>query len=444
LTDNPNVIADTRNLILSEAKDRRTGQPGTARKSVAPFRMTSGGRLWLFRALAILLGVLVPLLLLEASLRLFGPFLPGNYDTGAYLVRHPSLGHFHEPGFDGWIKSREFTTHVQISPLGLRDPRTSYEKPPGTYRVLFLGDSYVESVQVQASEGITQRLEVALNRDGSRPVDVINAGVAAYGTGQELLLLEQEGVKYQPDLIVLLFYVGNDVTNNNYRLELWDNNLKLALKPYFDLDKDGALKLIPGPPPAPRTGFAYSLRHCCVLYNVFETGVMNKFGWSYPRESLEAIGGLRTPLRGLYDTQPEDQWAHSWRITEVLLAKIRDRATEIGAPLVIAAAPEYRAMKPDLWANEVAGNRLASGRLSISAPNDHVGAIADRLGVRYIDLLPPLKRAAEAGADRLYYDFDEHWTAEGHAVAASAVEQALREWNLAGRTPAPAPSGRGP
>src|SRR6266511_3784637 len=127
------------------------------------------------RAGAALLGTLGPLLALELALRLFGPFLPGNYDTGTYLVRHPSLGHFHVPGFDGWIKSREFTTHVQISPLGLRDKRTSYTKPPGTYRILFLGDSIVEAVQVQPNEAISERLEVALSQPASgRPVEVVN------------------------------------------------------------------------------------------------------------------------------------------------------------------------------------------------------------------------------------------------------------------------------
>jgi hypothetical protein len=30
----------------------------------------------------LLLGVLLPLLLLELSIRQFGPWLPGNYDTG--------------------------------------------------------------------------------------------------------------------------------------------------------------------------------------------------------------------------------------------------------------------------------------------------------------------------------------------------------------------------
>lgn len=388
----------------------------------------------LARLLAVALGLVLPLLVLEIALRLFGPFLPGNYDTGAYLVRDADLGHFHVRGFDGWIKAPEFTTHVAINEHGLRDRRTSYEKPPGTFRIVLLGDSFVEAVQVKQSDGIAERLEAALNRDAPDPVEVINAGVAAYGTTQEYLLLDQMGPLLQPDLVLLVFFVGNDVTNNNHRLELWDGDLSLALKPYFDIDRSGSLRLIPAPPPAPRHDLSDLLRRCCLLFNVIETGVYNKLDRNYPRETLEAIGGLQTPLTGLYDTQVAGEWERAWRTTEALLARIRDRSTEMGAPFVVVAAPDWRALDPDAWREELRrgnpnSNRLASGRLQIGAPTDRLGAIVDRLGVPYVNLLPPFQRGSADGT-RLYYDFDKHWNPAGHRVAADAIDQALRDARL--------------
>jgi hypothetical protein len=393
---------------------------------------------WVARLLVVLVALLLPLLVLEAALRMFGPILPGNYDTGAYLVRNEALGHFHVPNFDGWIKAPEFTTHVTINPQGLRDRRQSFDKPAGTFRVLFLGDSFVEAVQVQQAQGVAEQLEKALNHGASRPVEVINAGVAAYGTGQELLLLDQIGAQYHPDLVVLLFFVGNDVTNNNYRLELWGDKdsekLANALKPYWDLNKDGTLRMIPGPPPAPRTGFAYTMRNTSVLYNVIETGVFNKLNQNYPREQLEAVGGLRTPLTGLYDTQPDGDWEQAWKISEALLAQIRDHAAAMGAPLVVAGGPEWRALEPDAWLDEISrgnpnSNRLKSGRLKIEAPTDQLGTILDHINVPYINLLPPFE-AAFTQNQHLYYQFDKHWTAAGHAVAAAAIDRALRDLEL--------------
>jgi hypothetical protein len=162
--------------------------PASASLSL-PRRRWSRRQVWLGRGLAILLALVLPLLLLEASLRLLGPWLPGYYETGLFLRRDERLGHENVPNYAGWIKTPEYTTYVRINPMGQRDHRMSYEKPPGTFRILFLGDSFLEAVQVQEREGIAARLEALLNEGAPRPVEVINAGVSAYGTGQELLLL---------------------------------------------------------------------------------------------------------------------------------------------------------------------------------------------------------------------------------------------------------------
>jgi hypothetical protein len=176
------------------------------------------------------------------------------------------------------------------------------------------------------------------------------------------------------------------------------------------------------------------MRRCCLLYNVIETGVYNKLDQNYPREQLEAIGGLRAPLTGLYDTQPDAEWERAWRISEALIARLRDRSAEIGARLVVAGAPDWRALDPEAWREELQrgnprSNRLASGRLQIEAPTNRLGVIADRLGVPFINLLPPLQ-AASADGTLLYFDFDKHWNVAGHAVAARAIDELLREGGL--------------
>jgi hypothetical protein len=107
----------------------------------------------------LLAGLAVPLLLLEAAIRLFGPILPGNYNTGTFLTTHPVYARFHVLGFDGWVKTSEFTSRVTTSSLGLRGPERPYAKSPGTSRVLVLGDSFVEAAQVQEREGVVGRLE---------------------------------------------------------------------------------------------------------------------------------------------------------------------------------------------------------------------------------------------------------------------------------------------
>lgn len=384
------------------------------------------------RALVVVFGIVLPLLALELSLRLLGPWLPGSYDTGLYLQRDERLGHVHVPNYQGWIKSPEYTTHVRISPLGLRDPRTSYDKPPGTFRILFLGDSFLEAVQVQEREGIAAQLEMLLNQHSQRQVEVINAGVAAYGTTQELLLLEDDLYRYQPDVVLLLFYVWNDVKNNSYRIEIPDRKLQRALKPYFDIDKPGNLKLIPGPPPVPVPPALATMRACCWLFNVLENSIRGSLDQRFTRQELEVLGGPRTPERGLYELEPDDEWLQAWRITEALLARMRDRSDELGARFVIVGAPGPE-FDLEHWRQTVAGNRLAQNRLSADAPLNRLDDVAERLGVPHISLLPALRQATDEGRGPLSYPSDGHWNPTGHAVAARALAEALLADSLAGR-----------
>ncbi len=385
------------------------------------------GRVLLARLLAILFGLAMPLVLLELSLRLFGPWLPGGYDTGAYIGRHELLGHFHVPNYEGWMRAAEFTTHVKISPLGLRDRRTSYAKPPGTVRVLLLGDSYLEGVQVQQWEGVAERLETLLNDGAPAPVEVINAGVAAYGTAQQVLLFEHDVYQYQPDLVLLFFFVGNDVKNNSPALEIPGGKRELALKPYFALERDGSLTLIPTPARKPLNPFAHLMRRCCWSYNVFEGSTFALLGPEYLRDDIEVVGGARNYIRENYDLEPEREWERAWRTTEALLARLQSDTLARGAPLVIVGVPDWRALDPEVWRQALFSNRRQQRPASPEAPTDHLGQIAERLGAPYLNLLPAFREEAARGGGPFYYAVDGHWNAAGHAAAARAIAPSIVE-----------------
>ena len=388
--------------------------------------------LWCGRLAAVVLGVIVPLIALEWSLRAFGPWLPGNYDTGAYVQRHPVLGHFHVPDFDGWVKTTSFTTRITINPMGLRDPRQEYAKPPGTFRVLTLGDSYVEGAQVQVADTVALQLERLLNRSGGQRTEVLNGGVFGYGTLQEYLLLELEGEKYAPDLVILYFYQGNDLSNNNFRLELKDENLEYALKPYLDVGEDGQPVIHSPPPPSRRTDLRQRIREHSMLYNVIETGVVYKFELANPREEWNAVGGfVELGEAGKYDVRPKDEWERSWQITEEVLARMRDRTAAMGIPLVIVSVPDWRMLDRPYWQRDTMKRRVANGQSRPTAPVELLAAVSERLGVPMLDLLGTFQPVVDAhGLDAFYIPGDLHWTVAGHAEAARATAEFLQAREL--------------
>jgi hypothetical protein len=102
---------------------------------------------------------------------------------------------------------------VEINSHGLRGPETTFEKPAGTYRILNLGDSVAMGWGVREDETYGRRLEQLLNeQDGdAKRFEVINAGVPGWNLENALAYLQAEGLRYEPDLILLDLTIVNDI-----------------------------------------------------------------------------------------------------------------------------------------------------------------------------------------------------------------------------------------
>ena len=66
-------------------------------------------------------------------------------------------------------------------------------------RVLVLGDSFTWGFGVEQEQIFTEVIE-----NSRKDVEVINAGVSGYSPDQELIWLREQGMHFQPDLVLLL------------------------------------------------------------------------------------------------------------------------------------------------------------------------------------------------------------------------------------------------
>jgi len=124
------------------------------------------------------------------------------------------LNHAHVPGLEFVHTAKdgkEFRNPVKYNSRGLHDHEYTYEKGPGTTRILVLGDSFVEALQVPMEKNFCEITEQELN-SALQPAryEVINMGVSGYSPILEYLYLKKEGLKYGPDIVILFFFM-NDV-----------------------------------------------------------------------------------------------------------------------------------------------------------------------------------------------------------------------------------------
>ena len=371
------------------------------------------------RVLLVLVGLGLGFLPIEIGLRLAGPNIPLDLTMARFQVYHPVYGFFHRPGVSGWLRTGEFTSYVKFNSRGLRGPEVAVPKPAGTFRVLVLGDSVVEGAQVAQEDTMAARLGPELARRGlADRVETINAGVAGFGTGQELLYLEREGLQLEPDLVVLVFTIANDTGDNGLSIaRRW--KLAAERRPFFVVGADDELHLLPfqAPPPEPFEGVRAFLRDRSVLFNVLEL-------WAVGKTVARAQGSVVPPLdaeKEVYLREIGDDWQQAWDITERLLARVDEVAARIGAPLVVVLAPTQWQTYDDLWRGFIGTTGRADRRYSMTAPNERLAEIAERRGLRMLDLLPAFRREVAAGAPPVHFRRDGHWAEHGHRVAAREV-----------------------
>jgi hypothetical protein len=375
----------------------------------------------------LVVSVLAPLLLLELTLRLAGPVLPGNYSTGTFLTPHPVYGRFHVPGFDGWVKSREFASRITINSLGLRGPERGYAKAAGTRRVMILGDSFTEAVQVAEHETTVSRLEAALNARGPDRFEVLNAGVGGWGTGQQLVYLREEGYRYEPDLVLVMLYLGNDVFDNSYALQGRPRN---PHEPYFTFRDDGTFEPIEFRTRKPEDVSPYveTLRKHSLLWSVFETGVLVKLEDTEDDTELRA-NRFNLNKMVIHATKGSDRQDDAWRVTLTLLQRVRQLGEERGFKTAVVVAPAAFQVYDADWQELLTENKLKPDDWAPDLPNAVLAANAGMVGAPMLDLLPSLQDDAPGGS-ALYYPYDKHWTPAGHAVAAREIASFLVERGL--------------
>ncbi len=154
--------------------------------------------------------------------RILPEFVPVVKST---LIADPLLGFRGRPEVQTiWTREVPRPITVRLNQYGFHDVECSLEKAPGTFRIVSLGDSFVQALQVPIDKNFSKFLEDGLNRQaekgssGSAPsrIQVLNQGVQGYGLGVYYLYVTRRLERWKPDLLLLSIFLGNDLGDNYY------------------------------------------------------------------------------------------------------------------------------------------------------------------------------------------------------------------------------------
>lgn len=386
-------------------------------------------RRWLFAAAAAGLGMLASLGIVELGLRIAGVSHP-------VFARHdPILGTSLAPGVRGHYTS-EGDARVSINSQGLRDREHEFAAPPGTFRIAILGDSYAEALQVDATDAFWAVLERELANCPSlrdRQIECINFGVSGYGTAQELLMLRHVVWEYQPDLVLLAFTTGNDVSDNVRELK------RVDYIPYF-IWQDGELVL----DDSFLTSNSYTRRaspmvrvlRFCIRYSRlaqvanharYQLRVVRRRGAR--AEQDEASAGEIGLDDQIYIPQPSDLLRQAWRTTEELVAIMGREVESRGARFALVTLSSGIQVTPDSEARTRFQSSLGVDDLFYA--DERIAALGRREGFPVLNLAPLFQSEAEASGTYFHGFGDNpgggHWNENGHRRGGELMAEWLCE-----------------
>ncbi len=120
--------------------------------------------------------------------------------TDAYHERRDFMRYDLKPDTKTVLHDQPLT----VNQWGMRGRGYSLAKPAGTYRIAVLGPSHVMGSGVADGETFTEFLEAELNRTARAPnrrYEVLNFGVAGFSLLQQLAMLEDRVLAFQPDAV---------------------------------------------------------------------------------------------------------------------------------------------------------------------------------------------------------------------------------------------------
>ena len=159
--------------------------------------------------LKIVSNVIYCLLACELFLRIFSPvsLTPLGFRDTTYGLRGNETNRSYRH------TSPEYRITIRTNSKGVRADRDiPYEKTDGVKRIVLLGDSFAMGCGVDLEDTFSSQMEKLLKENGVNS-EVVNLGTPSFGNAEELILLEEEGLKYQPDLVLLAWHPSDYAEN---------------------------------------------------------------------------------------------------------------------------------------------------------------------------------------------------------------------------------------
>lgn len=365
----------------------------------------------------VLISCVLALLLAEGITRIIRPI-----STVQYRV-DPEVGQILEANQRARWVDDDYDVEVLTNSAGFHDVEHETDKPRGRYRIVVLGDSFIEGLAVPIELGFTKQLETMLQAHVKEArIEVINLGVAGVGPAQYLRMLERRGLAYNPDLVIMAIYPENDYWDSYYELSGGPS------KAFYALNPDGTLQYIPPLASKLSVRIRPILRKSAFL-TLFRRGIAmtsleHKLG-TWGLLQAPGIASEHSMKWTVYDSSLPHPWPQAYRTTLRTISASNELAHKNSAGFIAMMIGSV-AMLENRW-DEVFSEYPAPRNMAMDSrqPFEAIVQLGQHEGFTVIDLAEYFASDFKITKMSRSWPHDGHWNSSGHRFAAEIMSAYL-------------------
>jgi hypothetical protein len=322
----------------------------------------------------------------EATVRIYNHFSP------SYL--------FYNESYNKRFRGKPFASdgNFKLNSLGFKDKEFSPKAENG-YRIVALGDSFAFGV-VHYEQNYLTLIEAALQKNHPN-VDLLNMGISGTGPPDYEELLNDEGLAYKPDLVLVSFFIGNDFVGARRR--------KLYEYSYMATLFHRAFRVARGyRGPITPAGNADYCDDC-------------------PSMTEDRYLKVERGRSGMY-VKRNRRFGRSFEAAVSYLQKIQAACRARGIKLLVVLIPDELQINHELekTVREKFHADVDGGQWDITLPNRTLSSRLNQLAIDHIDLYDAFIAGSAQG--RLYKPRDSHWNIAGNRLASGLIAARVEKY----------------
>ena len=360
--------------------------------------------------LIVLLTLTLLLIIAEIVTRAFSSIQP------PLRIRDLEIGEKYIPDFSDniFVGESNQNVYLRFHRDGFRGGNREYEKTQKTCRISILGDSHIAAIATEEKKTLVCQLERILNeRHPAVKWEVFNFGISAASTAQELVLYKKIAAKYDPDIVICVYFLGNDFSDNCDRLDSYP-------RIYMDIDENGNLYVKP---------FSLSRKKLSIWLNEHSRFyVWQKYKFKTATKIIIRSKVLFKVREGdlIYMNKDSEKLNHAWNLNEKIIHAFYEAVVSDNRRFLFAVIPGAVQQYSDSWEEFFAKDKEAQAYLDKNYPDRRLAEIINKKNIDHIFLRDGLGKYINGrphtdSTAQVLYGGSGHLNVKGNLLSAELI-----------------------